>query len=68
MELVGFVTVFGLFPFLYAAVQVPLTERLDRYVPAFFATRPVKALGLAGIAALGISGAVTFARNLATIL
>ena len=62
------VALFGLFPFLYAAVQVPLAERLDRNVPALFRTRTVTALGLAAIAALAISGAVTLARNLATIL
>ena len=62
------VALFGLFPFLYAAVQVPLAERLDRSVPAFFRRRVVTALGLAGIGALAISGAVTIARNLAAIL
>ena len=62
------VALFGVFPFLYAAAQVPLAERLDRYVPAFFSTRPVTALGLAGIAAVAISGAFTLARNLTTIL
>ena len=62
------VALFGLFPFLYAAVQVPLAERLDSYVPALFRTRAVTALGLAAIAALAISGAVTLVGNLATIL
>src|SRR3972149_4863363 len=59
------VALFGLFPFLYAAVQIPLADRLDRSVPAFFRRRVVTALGLAGIGALAISGAVTIARNLA---
>jgi hypothetical protein len=49
-------------------VQVPLAERLDHSVPAFFRRRAVTALGLAGIGALAISGAVTIARNLAAIL
>lgn len=61
------VFLFGVLPFLYAAVQVPIVERINRYVPALFYRKPVTVLGAVGIAALAVSGFAALVEKLGAI-